>query len=160
VRVEILQAGTGTIDPSQVKLRFPFPAKPLSQPPAGWSLKSSPTAPPFTREIELSPGRKITLSIRPDLLVPDADGANVFSMPEPGFDASLGYRQNATIGTILSSSIRQLDQDSIELGSAIDKLQQILVSLPKPEPKAEPVPEPQPPPKPGPKTKPPTTRKR
>jgi len=164
VRVEKLQTGTGEIDPSQVKLVFPFPAKPLSQTPAGWCLKSSSSAPPFTREVELSPGNKITLAIRPDILVPAADGASVFSVPEPGFDPALGYRQNTTVGTILSRSIRQLDHDSIELGTAIDKLQQILVSLPKPEPKAVPVPEPEPEPKPDlkpdPKTKPTPDRKR
>ena len=160
VRVEKLQTGTGMMDPSKVKLVFPFPAKPLSQTPAGWSLKSSSSAPPFTREVELSPGNKITLTIRPDILVPDADGASVFSVPEPGFDPTLGYRQNATVATILARSIRQLDHDSIELGAAIDKLQQILVSLPKPEPKAVPVTEFQPDPKPDPKTKPAPDRKR
>ena len=160
VRVEKLQTGTGEMDPSQVKLLFAFPAKPLAPTPAGWCLKSSSSAPPFTREIELSPGNKITLTIRPDILVPDADGAAVFSVPEPGFDAALGYRQCATIGIILSRSVHQLDHDSIKLGAAIDKLQQILVSLPKPEPTAIPAPEPPPDPQTDPKTKPAPTRKK
>lgn len=160
VRVEKLHTGSGEMDPSQVKLLFPFPAKPLAQPPAGWCLKSSSSAPPFTREVELSPGNKITLTIRPDILVPDADGASVFSVPEPGFNPALGYRQNATVGTILARSIHQLDQDSIELGAAIDQLQQILVSLPKPEPKAVPAPDSPPDPKPDPKTKPSPARKK
>ena len=160
VRVEKLQTGKDELDPAQVKLVFPFPAKPLSPTPAGWCLKSSSSAPPFAREIELSPGNKITLTIRPDILVPEVDGFSVFSVPEPGFDPALAYRQTATVGTILSRSIRQLDHDSIELGIAIDKLQQILVSLPKPEPKAVPVPEPQPDPKQDPKIKPTPDRKR
>ena len=133
VRVERLQTGKGTIDPSKVKLLAPFPAKPLAAAPAGWHLDSSETAPPFTREVEISPGSKITLTIRPHLLVPDADGAQVFSIPEPGYDNSLGYQQTATVGAILSNSIRQLDEDSKQLGDAIDRLQQLLVSLPKPE---------------------------
>ena len=152
VRVEKLQAGTGTIDPSQVKLVAPFPAKPLAQAPAGWRLESSEHAPPFTREVELSPGKKITLKIRPHLLVPETDGSDVFNISEPGFEASLGYCQNTTVGAILSNSIRQLDNDSKELGSAIDKLQQLLVSLPKPDP--------QPAPEPSPEPKTPTRRKR
>ena len=156
VRVEKLHTGNGDVDPSQVKLLFPFPAKPLSPPPAGWCLKSSPNVPPFTREVELSPGNKVTLSIRPDILVPDADGASCFNVTEPGFDPTLGYHQNATIGTILARSIHQLDRDSLELGAAIDHLQQILVSLPKPEPKAIIAPEPAP----EPKTKPSPTRKK
>jgi hypothetical protein len=138
VRVEKLQTGTGNIDPSQVKLLAPFPAKPLAQAPAGWHLEASENAPPITREVELSPGNKITLTVRPHLLVPDANGSSVFNVPEPGFDASLGYRQNATVGAILAHSIRQLEDDSKDLGTAIDKLQQLLVSLPKPEPKPKP----------------------
>jgi hypothetical protein len=142
VRVEKLQAGTGSIDPSQVKLLAPFPAKPLAQPPAGWRLEASENAPPFTREVELSPGKKITLTVRPHLLIPDTNGANTFMVSEPGFEPSLGYRQDTTVGAILSQSIRQLDDDSKALGSAIDNLQQLLVSLPKPEPVALPAPEP------------------
>ncbi len=142
VRVEKLQTGTGSINPAQVKLLAPFPAKPLSQAPAGWRLESSENAPPFTREVELAPGKKITLTVRPHLLVPDADGAEVFSVQEPGYDPSLGYRQDATVGAILSQSIRQIDEDSKQLGAAIDNLQQLLVSLPKPEPQPAPAPEP------------------
>lgn len=141
VRVERLQSGQGAVDPEKVKLLAPYPAKPLGQTPAGWHLDTSDSAPPFTREVELSPGSKITLTIRPHLLIPDADGANVFTVSEPGFDPSLGYQQTATVGSILANSIRQLDEDSKQLGNAIDNLQQLLVSLPKPEPAllAEPV---------------------
>ena len=153
VRVEKLQVGTGAIDPAQVKLLAPFPAKPLSPAPNGWSLQSSPTAPPFTREVEMSPGNKITLTVHPHLLVPAADGAAVFNVSEPGFDATLGYRQTATVGAILAHSIRQLEDDSKDLGTAIDQLQQILVSLPKPPPSAEPVSEPAPALKPAPARK-------
>ncbi|MES2922282.1 MAG: hypothetical protein V4819_12090 [Verrucomicrobiota bacterium] len=141
VSVEKLHTGKGSIDPSEVKLFAPFPAKPLAQPPAGWHLDASSSAQPFTREVELAPGTTITLTIRPHLLVPDADGATVFTIPEPGFDNKLGYAQTATVGANLSNSIRRLDEDSKQLGAAIDSLQQLLVSLPKPEPKPEPQPE-------------------
>lgn len=137
VRVEKLHGGIGTFDAKNVKLKAPFPAKPLAQAPAGWHLEAKNSAPAFTREIELEPGSKITLSIRPHLLVPDADGANVFSVTEPGYDNSLGYQQAATVGAILSNSIRHMDEDSKRLGAAIDSLQQLLISLPKaPEPQA------------------------
>jgi hypothetical protein len=138
VRVENIQVGDGFVDPSKVKLIAPFPAKPLTAPPAGWHLKASASAPPFTREVELSPGKHIKLTIRPHLLVPDTDGTEVFVVSEPGFDPSLGYLQDATVGAILSKSIRQLDDDSKELGTVIDNLQQLLVSLPKPEPDPKP----------------------
>ncbi|MCU0750617.1 MAG: hypothetical protein MUF13_13830 [Akkermansiaceae bacterium] len=137
VRVEKIQEGTGIMDPSKVKLLAPFPAKPLAEAPAGWRLEYSENAPPFTREVELAPGKKITLKVRPHLLVPEADGAAVFNVSEPGFDPAIGYRQNATVGAVLSDSIRQLDDDAKHLGAAIDNLQQLLVSLPKPEPKPE-----------------------
>ena len=136
VRVEKLHTGQGAVDPSKVKLLAPFPAKPLAPAPHGWHLDASDSAPPFTREVELSPGSKITLSIRPHVLIPDADGANVFTISEPGYDTSLGYQQTSTVGAILSNSIRQLDEDSKQLGTAIENLQQLLVSLPKPEPQA------------------------
>jgi hypothetical protein len=137
VRVEKIQTGTGKIDPDEVKLLAPFPAKPLSTAPAGWRLETSESAPPFTRETELSDGTKITLKVRPHLLIPEADGTGVFNVREPGFNPTLGYRQDSTVGAILSNSIRQLDADSKTLGAAIDNLQQLLVSLPKPEPQPE-----------------------
>jgi hypothetical protein len=140
VRVEKLQSGTGAIDPSQVKLLAPFPAKALSKAPDGWRIEASEHAPAFQREVELAPGRRITLNIRPHLLVPESDDSTILSVSEPGFDPALGYRQNTTVGAVLSRSIRQLDEDSKNLGTAIDNLQQLLVSLPRHEP--EPVEEP------------------
>lgn len=134
VRVESLQSGNAKVDPAQVKLLAPFPAKPLAEPPAGWHLDASDSAPPFTREVEISPGTRVTLNIRPHLLVPDADGVEAFGVPEPGYDTSLGYRQTATVGAILATSIRQMDEESRQLGDAIDRLNQLLVTLPVPEP--------------------------
>jgi hypothetical protein len=140
VRVEKLNSGNGDIDPAEVKLLAPYPAKPLSPAPAGWLLDASNDAPPFTREVELSPGSKITLTIRPHVLIPDADGTHVFNISEPGFDPSLGYQQTSTVGSVLANSVRQLDEDAKRLSSAIDNLQQLLVSLPNPEPASPPAP--------------------
>lgn len=134
VRVESLKTGNATVDPTQVKLLAPFPAKPLAEAPAGWHLDTSDSAPPFTREVEVSPGTRVTLSIRPHILVPDADGVAAFGVPEPGYDNSLGYRQTATVGAILTTSIRQLDNESKQLDEALDRLNQLLVSLPTPDP--------------------------
>jgi hypothetical protein len=134
VRVEKLQSGNQAIDPAQVRVLAPFPAKLLARSPEGWRIEAAAGAPHFTREVELAPGKHISLTVRPHVLVPDADGSTVFSIPEPGYAAPLGYRQNATVGAILATSIRQLDKDAAELGNAIDQLQQLLVSLPKAEP--------------------------
>jgi hypothetical protein len=142
VRIEKLHSGNEAIDPSLIKLRAPFPAKPLAQAPPGWRLDNSESAPPFAREVELSPGSKIILSIRPHLLVPDSDGTNSFNIEEPGYENSLGYEQTSTVGAILANSIRQLDDDAKRLSTAVDSLQQLLISLPKPP--AQPAPEPEP----------------
>lgn len=142
VRIEKLHSGNEAIDPSQIKLRAPYPAKPLAQAPSGWRLDSSDSAPSFTREVELSPGSKIMLSIRPHLLVPDSDGTHSFTIVEPGYENSLGYEQTSTVGAILANSIRQLDDDAKQLSTAVDSLQQLLISLPKPPPQPAPEPEP------------------
>ena len=139
VKVEKLQTGQGAIDPKKVTLRAPFPAKPLAPVPAGWHLEAPATAPPFLRTIDLAPGAAITLTIRPHLLVPDADSATRFSIAEPGFDAALGYRQARTIGAVLAASLQQLDEDSKQLGNAIDQLQQLVTALPQPAPAPEPI---------------------
>lgn len=138
VRVEKLQTGMEFVDPKTIKLLAPFPAKPLASPPPGWHLVASENAPPFTRKVEIAPGSEITLTIRPHLLVPDSDGSKVFSVSESGYEPSLGYQQTSTVGAILSNSIRQLDEDSKHLGDAIDRLQQLLISLPKPQPLPQP----------------------
>lgn len=130
VHVEKLQTGQGNIDPSQIKLLAPFPAKPLAQPPSGWRLATDGAVTPLTREVELAPGTKITLTIRPHLLVPEADAAQTFAISEPGYDPALGYQQTATVGAILARSIRQFDEDGKNLGNAIERMQQLLVTLP------------------------------
>lgn len=132
VRVETLQTSETPIDPKQVKLLAPFPAKPLSDPPAGWTLDASGNAPAFVKEVELSPGVSISLSIKPHVLTTAANGSSLFSVGEPGFDPALGYQQTRTLGSILSTSIEQLDESSKRMGEAIDHLQQLLVSLPAP----------------------------
>jgi len=146
VRVETLQTGQTKIDPKQIKLLAPFPAKPLSQPPSGWHLEASESAPPFIREVEVAPGTKVTLTIRPHFLVPDANGSSVFTISEPGYKSALGYQQADTVGAILASSLNQLEKDSIHLGNAIEGLEQLLISLPKTEIEP-PVNRPVPPPK-------------
>jgi len=145
VDVEKLQTGKGVIQTGTIKLLAPFPAKPLSATPTGWKLDAQANVPPLKKEVELSPGKKITLTIRPHVLVPEVDGATSFSVGESGYNPALGYQQTATVGAVLSQSIRQLEDDSRLLGNAIDNLQQLLVSLPSPDiPPAAPSPTPSP----------------
>lgn len=133
VRVQTIDKGQGKVEGDEtIHLLAPFPAKPLEEAPEGWLIQSSESAPPMSHEIEIAPGKSITLTVRPHVLVPDADNADILAVQEPGFEASLGYRQSDTVSAVLSDSIKRLDEDSRRIGSAIDQLQQLIVSLPVP----------------------------
>ncbi len=132
VRVQPLRdPGHPRISPDQVNISTPFAAKPLGSPAPGWKLVSSPQAPAFTRNVEVAPGTWLTLSIRPHVLVPDADGHAAFQIQEPGFAPALGYRQTTTVSSSLASTLDQLETDSRTLGKVLNELEQILISLPK-----------------------------
>lgn len=130
VNVEPGSANPGAVDAKSVKLLAPFPAKPLSHPPAGWRLEHPKEVPSFVREVPLSNGTRIQLSIRPHLLVPDADGANVIGVKEPGYEPEKRYAQTGTMTAVLANSIEQLDGDARQMSEAIDRLEQLLGSLP------------------------------
>jgi hypothetical protein len=132
VRVQPLREIRGTkIRAADVQIDAPFAAKPIGRPSEGWKLTVSSEVSAFTKNVEVSPGTWLTLAIRPHVLVPEADGQQVYQIHEPGFDAAHGYRQKATISASIASSLRQLEDDSVLLGRAIDDLEQILISLPR-----------------------------
>jgi len=65
------------------------------------------------------------------------DAEKTFHTPnpgEPGFDPAKGYRQAATIGAILGKSIQDLKDDEKRMDGAIERLEQLLNSLPEPTP--------------------------
>jgi hypothetical protein len=134
VQVEPGRSDSGKFDAASVKLLAPFPAKPRSQPPSGWRLEHPEDVPSITKEVELKNGTRIPLSIRPHLLVPDADGENVIGVQEPGYDPALGYAQIGTMSAVLATSVERMEDDSRKLGDALDRLGQLLSSLPTPEP--------------------------
>jgi len=139
VRVEVRGGDSSArVHAREVKLLAPFPAKPLDSPPAGWRLVHPEDTPPFTQEVELANGRKLALSIRPHVLVPDADGAEVLDLQEPGYDPGLQYAQEHTVGAVLADSIHTLDENAGRLDQAARRLQELLDSLPAPEAVAEP----------------------
>ncbi len=142
VTVEPGSAGGTAVDAASVKLLAPFPAKPLAAPPGGWRLEHPKEVPAFVREVELSNGTKISLSIRPHLLVPDADGSGVIAVKEPGYEPALRYAQTGTMSAVISSSLERLDEDSRQMSEAIDRLGQLLSSLPSPEAPPEAAPSP------------------
>jgi hypothetical protein len=142
VQVEAGTDGTTKVDAKAVKLLAPFPAKPLFQAPAGWRLEHPAEVPTFVRPVDLANGTRISLAIRPHLLVPDADGENVIAVDEPGYDPALSYAQTGTMGAVLSSSVDAMEADSRRMSDALDRLSQLLGSLPAPEPPPAPAPSP------------------
>ena len=142
VAVEPGSAGNAAVDASSVKLLAPFPAKPLSAPPAGWRLEHPKEVPAFVREVQLPNGTKISLSIRPHLLVPDADGSHVIAVKEPGYEPALRYAQTGTMSAVLSTSLERLDEDSRKMSDAVERLGQLLSSLPTPQTPPEAAPSP------------------
>lgn len=133
VSVEPGEGGHSRVNASEVKLLAPFAAKPLFQPPAGWRLEHPESVPAFVREVPLANGTRISLSIRPHLLVPDADGDQVLSVNEPGYEPALRFAQTGTMGAVLSESVERMEEDSIKVGAALDRLSQLLASLPSAE---------------------------
>lgn len=133
VSVTQLKGGEVVTDDAKVKLFAPFPAKPLMKAPSGWKIEPSAQAPSFVRDVKLLSGKTIAVTIRPHVLVPDVDAKDAVSVMEPGFDPAKGYQQPSTVGAILGRSTQQLENDSAELGVALDQLQQMLLALPKTE---------------------------
>lgn len=142
VQVEAGADGGPAIDAKAVKLLAPFPAKPLAQPPAGWRLEHPAEVPTIVRPVELANGTRISLAIRPHLMVPDADGETVLAVDEPGYDPALSYAQTGTIGAVLGSSVEAMEAESRKMSDALDRLSQLLGSLPAPEPPPAPAPSP------------------
>lgn len=121
-----------SVESSDVKILFPFPAKPLSEPPAGWRLTHPESVPALSQPVTLPNGTRVTLSIRPHVLVPDADGSTVFGLKEPGYEAARGYAQTDTVGAVLADSINELDVNNDRLAAASRRLTELLDSLPQP----------------------------
>lgn len=130
IQVEPGRDGDAKVDAAAVKLLAPFAAKPLFQAPAGWRLEHPEDVPAFVEKVPLANGTVISLSIRPHVLVPDADGENVVAVHEPGYDPALRYAQTGTMSAVLSASMERMEEDSRQMGEALERLGQLLGSLP------------------------------
>ncbi len=130
INVESGRDGSAKVDAASVKLLAPFAAKPLFQAPAGWRIEHPDDVPPFVEKVQLANGTTISLSIRPHLLVPDADGQDVLAVTEPGYVPELRYSQDGTMSAILSDSVERMEEDSLKMTEAIQRLEQLLGSLP------------------------------
>lgn len=135
VSVSSVSGKLESLDPAEITIKTPFPAKPLAPAPSGWKLvRSEDPEAGFEQEVEIAPGTGMKLTIRPHILVPDSDGVGTFAVIEPGYQPNLQYRQTDTVGCLLGESIRHLKADEERIGESIRRLEQLLVSLPNPEP--------------------------
>lgn len=130
IQVEPGRDSATKVDAASVKLLAPFPAKPLFQAPAGWRLEHPEDVPAFVEKVLLDNGTTISLSIRPHVLVPDADGEKVVGVHEPGYDPALRYAQTGTMSAVLEASVERMEEDSRKMSEALERLGQLLGSLP------------------------------
>lgn len=131
VRVEQVSSTGNAVDAKDVKLFAPFSPKPLAPIPEGWQLRRPGDAKPFSREVDLGGGNKVTLSILPFVLAPNDESENVFSIREPGYRPALQYRQLDTVGALLTEYTEQLEQSDARMTEAINRLNQLLLSFPQ-----------------------------
>jgi len=123
------RAGSST---DKVKVTSPWPAKPLDSPPLGWKFIPAPDGiSPYRTTVKLGDAQSVTLSITPYVLVPVSDGRNVIRIAEPGYQPEQGYLQQDTIGSILKESTQELEHHEQRTAAAIQRLQQLLSSLPQ-----------------------------
>ncbi len=115
-----------------VKVTSPWPAKPLDTPPVGWKYVPAPAGiEPFRTTVKLGGGRSINLAITPYVLVPISDGLNSIRILEPGYKPALRNQQVETVGSVLLDASRELEQNEKRASAAIQRLQELLSSLPK-----------------------------
>lgn len=118
----------------KVKIEAPWPAKPISVPPAGWKFApGGKETEPFRTQVELASGNTVDLSITPYVLVPISDGRTAIKISEPGYEASLQFAQKNTLGVMLQNSTAEIENHEKHAAAAIQRLQQLLSSLPRKE---------------------------
>jgi hypothetical protein len=117
----------------EVKISSPWPAKPLDEPPLGWRyIPAREGIDPYRTTVKLGESSSVNLAITPYVLVPVSDGRNVIRISEPGYQPELSYLQKQTVGAVLQHSTEKIEQQEKLTGAAIQRLQQLLSSLPKP----------------------------
>lgn len=116
----------------KVKVYSPWPAKPISPPPAGWKFAPAPKGTtPYRTQVKLDSGNTLDLSITPYVLVPVADGRSAIKIAEPGYVAAEKFVQRNTVGAMLQQSTAEIENHEKHAADAIRRLQQLLSSLPR-----------------------------
>lgn len=119
--------------PGAVQVSSPWPAKPLTEAPLGWKFVPAPVSiPPYRTAVQLDASHTVDLAITPYLLVPASDGRNAMTIKEPGYERHGGYFQKETLGAILETSTLEIERQEKNTAAAIERLQELLTSLPRP----------------------------
>ena len=115
-----------------VKVTSPWPAKPLDVPPLGWKYIPAPAGiEPYRKTVKLGDSDSVNLAITPYVLVPVSDGLHAIRISEPGYQPGADYMKETTIGSILQRSTEEIERNERHTGIAIQRLQQLLSSLPQ-----------------------------
>ncbi len=135
IQVEKIAGQSGILNKKgKVKIDSPWPAKPISVPPTGWKFApGEKDTEPFRAKVELASGNTVDLSIIPYVLVPIADGRTAIKISEPGYQAALQFAQKNTLGVMLQNSTSEIEHHEKHAAEAIQRLQQLLSSLPRTE---------------------------
>ena len=133
IQIEKTASKSGQVNrKGKVKIDAPWPAKPISVPPVGWEFApGAADSDPFRTQVKLTNGNTVDLSITPYVLVPIADGRSAIKIPEPGYNATLEFSQKDTLGVMLENSTAEIENHEKHAADAIQRLQQLLSSLPR-----------------------------
>ena len=120
------------IESETIKIYSLSPAKPLAAAPEGWHYVPAPYAiKAYKQTVNLVGGNTIDLAITPFVLVPSSDDTKLFSISEPGYNPSMKFSQQETIGAMLQAATMDIEKHEKQAAKAIDLLEQLLSTLPQ-----------------------------
>ncbi len=119
-----------TSDHSEVTLHTPWKPKPMQDAPRGWRYIMGHKEQAYPATILLSNKKKIKVDIIPYVLAPEESDQTALVV-EPGYLPELGYAQTKSVSATISSSNKELEFAEQQLETSIQKLKQLMVSLPQ-----------------------------
>lgn len=139
VRIEIPKQIRTADNSKKFKILSPWAPKPLQAAPIGWRYIAANPNQSYKTSVNLKSGKKLSLKITPYLLVPERSPL-VVQVLEPGYSPAEGYRQQNSVTATLETSNQLLLKASNSLVDSISNLEELLLTLPKPEVKKTPQP--------------------
>ena len=119
-----------TSDHRELTLHTPWKPKPMQDAPRGWRYVMGNKEQAYPATILLSNKKKIKVDIIPYVLAPEESDQTALVV-EPGYLPELGYAQTKSVSATISSSNKELEFAEQQLETSIQKLKQLMVSLPQ-----------------------------